>query len=71
MTVHLTLTFNDDGTIDTNLAEDISPNVLLLGLTTVLLGFIEESSRDDEMHNRAIDIVTAKLNRRKKGNTND
>lgn len=67
----LTLVFNKDGTVDTNLAEDISPNVLLLGLTTVLLGFIEEASRDDEIHDRAIDIVTAKLNRKKKGNTND
>lgn len=59
----LTLTFNDDGTIDTNLDNDIPANALLLGLTAVLAGLIEENAHDDASHNRAIDIVIEKLSR--------
>ena len=67
----LTLTFNDDGTIDTTLDNDIPANALLLGLTAVLAGFVEEWAPNDTQHDRAIDIVTATLNLKKKGNTND
>lgn len=70
MTIHLTLTFNKDGTVDANLDKDIPPNALLLGLTTTLAGFIEETAHDDAEHNRAIDIVIAKLNRKKKAQEN-
>lgn len=66
----LTLTFNDDGTVDANLDKDIPANALILGLTTALAGFIEEWADDDEIHDRAIDIVAAKLNRKKKAQEN-
>lgn len=65
----LTLTFNDDGTIDTNLDEDIPANALILGLSTVLAGFIEEWAPNDTHHDLAIDIVTAELARTRPQNT--
>ena len=65
----LTLKFNDDGTIDTNLDEDIPANTLILGLSTVLAGFIEEWAPNDTQHGSAIDIVIAKLDRTRPQNT--
>lgn len=66
----LTITFNDDGTVDTHLDQDTGPNTLLLGLTTTLAGFIEEISPNPHDHNRAITLITEKLNRGKKDVSN-
>jgi uncharacterized protein (DUF2336 family) len=61
----LTLTFNNDGTVDTSLDKDIDANVLLLGLTTVLAGFIEETAETAQLRDRAISVVCEKLRRGK------
>ena len=63
MSKKLTITFNEDGTVDTSLDKDINPNVLLLGLTKTLAGFIEETAETVYLRNRAIEIVCAKLRR--------
>lgn len=63
MSKKLTITFNEDGTVDTSLDKDINPNELLLGLTRTLAGFIKETSETVHMRNRAIGIVCAKLRR--------
>jgi len=65
MSSKLTITFNEDGTVDTSLDKDINANVLLLGLTKTLAGFIEETSETAQFRNRAINIVCEKLQRGK------
>lgn len=61
----LTITFNEDGTVDTSLDKDIDANALLLGLTNTLAGFIEATSETVQLRNRAINVVCAKLRRGK------
>ena len=68
MSKKLTITFNEDGTVDTSLDKDINPNELLLGITRTLAGFIEETAETVHMRNRAIGIVCAKLRRGITGN---
>lgn len=66
MSSTLRITFNGDGTVTASLDEDIPKNMLLFGLATTLGGFIAETAPNDEQHNRAVDIIVAKLNRYKK-----
>ena len=61
----LTLTFNDDGTVDTSLDRDTKTEILLTGLVTTLVGFIKEVSGNYETEDKHLNDAIASL--KKKG----
>lgn len=68
-TPKLTITFNQDETINMSLDKDINANKLLSGLTDVLIQCVKHTAPNPRDHNRAITVITQKLERQKKEET--
>lgn len=64
----ITITLKDDGqtSVDLSNAEHASVNALLRALTTAIISLIDITGMNNKRRNRAILLVTEKLNRYKK-----